>query len=106
MACPGCTSPNTEQLSHYWEALPAESPQRVRYAPPVVTQVRVLAVLAIVAVGAWIMFRDSALWGLAIAGGGLLWGVVMSVAAAASQAARGQWASTQLCLSCTKRWQP
>ncbi|MFD1277329.1 hypothetical protein ACFQ51_52180 [Streptomyces kaempferi] len=49
MACPGCSSPNTEKLSHYWESLPGESPLKVRYAPPAVVQARVLMVLGVVA---------------------------------------------------------
>lgn len=106
MACPGCSSPNVERLSHYWESLPGESPLKVRYAPPFVTQVRVLAVVAILAVGMWIAVTDSALWGLGIAVAGLLWGVWMTMGAIASQARRDDWAATQLCLSCTRRWQP
>lgn len=104
MACPGCSSPNVEKLSHYWESLPGESPLRIRYAPPLVTQVRVLAVVLIIGVGIWIAFRDSALWGLGIAVGGLLWGVLMTAGAIASQARKDEWAATKLCLTCTKRW--
>ena len=106
MACPGCQSGNTERLSHYWESLPAESPLKTRYAPPFVTQVQLLAVVAIVAAGIWIAATDSALWGLGISVGGLLWGAWMTMGAIASQARKDVWAATQLCLSCTKRWQP
>lgn len=106
MACPGCSSPNTEKLSHYWESLPAESPLKVRYAPPLVTEVRVLAVLGAIGVGIWVMYTGAVLWGLAIAAGGLLWGVWMTMGSIASQARRDAWASQQLCLSCTQRWQP
>ncbi len=104
MACPGCSSGNTEKLSHYWESLPAESPLKARYAPPAVLQVRVLAVLAVMAVGIWIAARDELLYGLLIAAGGLLWGVWMTMGAMASQAARDSWSAQQLCLSCTRRW--
>jgi hypothetical protein len=106
MACPGCSSPNTEKLSHYWESLPAESPLKDRYAPPTVVQGRVLAVLAVVGAGAWVMFSGAALWGLAIVVGGLVWGVRMTAAVTASQASHDEWAASQLCLSCTDRWQP
>jgi hypothetical protein len=105
MACPGCQSGNTEKLSHYWESLPAESPLKVRYAPPAVLQVRVLAVLAVMGVGIWIAVRDEPLYGLLIAVGGLLWGIWMTMGAVASQAARDSWSAQQLCLSCTKRWE-
>lgn len=106
MACPGCASGNTEKLSHYWESLPAESPLKARYAPPLVTQVRVLAVVAIMGVGIWITVRDEPLYGMLIAIGGLLWGIWMTMGAVASQAARDSWGSQQLCLSCTRRWEP
>ena len=106
MACPGCRSPNVERLSHNWEALPAESPQRIRYAPPIVTQVRLLAVVAIVATGIWVAWTDSPLWGLGIAVGALLWGAAMTMSAIASQARKDAWLDTQLCLTCTNRWQP
>lgn len=103
MACPGCQSPNVEKLSHYWEALPAESPQRVRYAPPAV-RVQVFAVLGIVAVGLWVAVTAAVLWGLGITVAALVWGVFMTMGAAASQARRDEWAATQLCLTCTRRW--
>lgn len=106
MACPGCSSGNTEKLSHYWESLPSESPLKVRYAPPAVVQARILAVLGVVGAGAWVMFTGAVLWGLAIAAGGLVWGAVMMAAVASSQTARDEWGASQLCLSCTKRWQP
>jgi hypothetical protein len=106
MACPGCKSPNTEKLSHYWESLPAESPLKDRYAPPAVVQARVLAVLGVVGAGIWITFSGAILWGLAIVVGGLVWGARMMAVAVASQADRDQWAASQLCLSCTERWQP
>ncbi|MFD1309005.1 hypothetical protein [Streptomyces kaempferi] len=106
MACPGCSSPNTEKLSHYWESLPGESPLKVRYAPPAVVQARVLMVLGVVAAGIWIAVTGAVLWGLGVAVAGLVWGVVMLAAVAASQSAHGEWAASQLCLSCTNRWQP
>lgn len=105
MACPGCSSGNVEKLSHYWESLPSESPLKFRYAPPLVTQVRVLAVVAIVAVGIWIAWTGEALWGAGIALAALVWGALMTVAAAASQARRDEWADSKLCLTCTRRWQ-
>ncbi|MFD0508620.1 hypothetical protein ACFQ0G_49060 [Streptomyces chiangmaiensis] len=91
MACPSCSSPNTEKLSHYWESLPAESPLKVRYAPPAVVQARVLAVLGVVGVGIWVLYTGVVLWGLVIAVGGLVWGVLMLAGVAASQARRDQW---------------
>ena len=105
MACPGCSSPNTEKLSHYWESLPEESPLKDRYAPPAVVKARVLAVLGVLGVGIWVITTGEALWGLVIAVGGLVWGVLMLMGVAASQAAHGEWASSQLCLSCTRRYQ-
>ncbi|GAA3815175.1 hypothetical protein [Streptomyces chiangmaiensis] len=79
---------------------------KVRYAPPAVVQARVLAVLGVVGVGIWVLYTGVVLWGLVIAVGGLVWGVLMLAGVAASQARRDQWGASQLCLSCTKRWQP
>ncbi|MDR3083105.1 MAG: hypothetical protein LBV60_19665 [Streptomyces sp.] len=100
MQCPGCKSTNVEKLHHYWQALPVESPLKLEYAPPAVVEARVLAILAVIAVGFWIMFAGAALWGLAVAAGGLLWGVWMLRAVAASRAAVAEWASRQICLAC------
>jgi len=104
MACPGCSSPNVERLSHYWEALPAESVQRARYAPPAVSQAPALLVLGALLGGVWIAWTGQVLWGLGVAAAALVWGVIAIGAAIASQARRDEWASTQLCLTCTRRW--
>lgn len=104
MACPGCSSGNVEKLSHYWESLPAESPLKFRYAPPALPPTQYLLVLVAVLAGIWIAWTGEPLWGLGISVAGLVWGAVMTAAAAAAQARRDEWASTQLCLTCTRRW--
>lgn len=81
-------SPNVEKLSHYWEALPAESMQRARYASPAVSQAPALLVLGALLGGVWIAWTGQVLWGLGVAVAALVWGVVAVGASIASQARR------------------
>lgn len=104
MQCAKCKSTNIEKLAHYWAALPSESPLRVKYAPPHVTESRYLLVLAAVAVGILVMVSGEALLGLAVAVGGLVWGAVMFQMVASSLAGYAAWSSLQICLACTKQF--
>lgn len=78
MGCPICKSVHVKQLRGYWQDLPAESPNRRRYAPPDEPDVRQwLGVLAVLA-GIYVMSSGSVGTGLLIALAGLLWGAWMA----------------------------
>jgi len=78
MECPTCKSTHVQLLRGYWNDLPAESPNRGRYAPPDEPDVRQwLGVLAVVA-GIYIAVTGSVGYGLLIALAGLLWGAWMA----------------------------
>ena len=78
MECPICASTHVQLLRGYWQDLPAESPNRGRYAPPDEPDVRQwLGVLA-VAAGIWVVTTGSVGMGLLIALAGLLWGAWMA----------------------------
>lgn len=101
MQCPKCSSPNVEQLSHYWKSLPAESPLKAAYAPPAETPSQVwLALLAVIG-GIAIAISGTILFGLLVAVGGLVFGAINHAAVERYRGSMAEWSSAKLCLACT-----
>lgn len=106
MQCPKCSSPNIEQLAHYWQALPAESSLRARYAPPDKVPSQALVALVAVVAGIAIAATGTVLIGLLVAVGGLVFGAVNRAAVQRYELAMAEWSSSKLCLACTGRFLP
>jgi hypothetical protein len=104
MECKACSSTNVERLSHYWQSLPAESPLRVKYAPP--SEPEVKAWMALLAVGAGIAFvvSGAVLLGLLVAVAGLVSGAAMHAGVQRYQASLADWSVARICLACTGRF--
>ncbi|AVH59967.1 hypothetical protein C4B68_34000 [Streptomyces dengpaensis] len=93
-----------ENLAHYWKSLPAESPLRLRYAPPDEVDARYWVALLAVAAGIAFMTSGGILLGLLVAVGGLVYGAVMHAGVERYQAALADWQRAQICLACTGRF--
>lgn len=104
MNCKKCSSSNVERLAHYWQSLPAESPLRVRYAPPGKVEARYWIALVAVVFGIAFMTSGEVLLGVLVAVGGLVWGAVMHAGVERYQAALAEWNAATLCLACTGRF--
>ncbi|MFE4420394.1 hypothetical protein [Streptomyces sp. NPDC056817] len=91
-------------MNHYWQALPAESPLKMRYAPPAIVEARYWAVIGTVVLGIVAAVYGAVLLGLLVTVGGLLWGAWMLREVAASQAAFAAWAGRQICLACVQQF--
>lgn len=99
MECPQCKSTHVQQLRGYWEDLPAESPNRGRYAPPDEPDVRQwLGVLAVLA-GVYIAATGSVGMGLLIALAGLLWGAWMAAQVQRYRVALEVYNGSLICLA-------
>ncbi|MER6350608.1 hypothetical protein ABT186_01830 [Streptomyces sp. NPDC001634] len=95
---------NVEKLSHYWEALPAESPHQARYAPPTAVEGRYWVALLAVAGGIALLVSGAVLLGLLVAVGGLAFGAFHHQQVTAYQASLADWSTAQICLACTGRF--
>ncbi|MEV0220844.1 hypothetical protein [Streptomyces sp. NPDC050704] len=104
MQCKTCSSTNIEKLAHYWQALPAESPLRVKYAPPSKVEARYWVALLAVAAGIAFAVSGEVLLGLLVAVGGLVWGAVMHAGVEAYQRSFAEWSTARICLACTGRF--
>ncbi|MFD1277401.1 hypothetical protein [Streptomyces kaempferi] len=100
MECKSCSSTNVQRLSHYWESLPAESPLRVRYAPPGEVQASYWVALLAAVLGIVVVTSGAVLLGLLVTVGGLLWGVFMYRGVQEYQASLEAWSSRTICLAC------
>lgn len=98
MDCPLCHATNIQQLRGYWEDLPAESPNKGRYAPPDEPNVQVWWALLAVAAGIWVAVTGAVLIGLGIAVAGLLWGAFMGRQMSEYQAALAEYNAATICL--------
>lgn len=76
MQCPRCGSVNVQLLRGYWQDLPAESPNRRKFAPPNEVDPRFWAVLLMIAFGIFVAVTDGVLIGLGFVVAGLVWGAV------------------------------
>lgn len=101
MQCKSCSSTNVEKLSHYWERLPAESPQRARYAPPSEVPSQIWIALLAIAAGIAFMVTGSVPLGLLVAVGGMGFGAFNYAVVQRYQAALADWNAARLCLACT-----
>ncbi|MET9073896.1 hypothetical protein ABZX95_17350 [Streptomyces sp. NPDC004232] len=102
IACPSpkCGSPNVADLPHYWKSLPSESPLKAKYAPPAKVEGGYLAALAVVALGVAVVVSGS-LFGLLVAAGGAVWGVIVHRRVADAEAQLADWETSRVCLACT-----
>lgn len=97
MRCEICKGSSIRQLRGYWEDLPAESPNKVKFAPPEVVEAKFWAVALVVAVGVFV--ATSSIWfGLLIALGGLLWGAWMSGQVKAYRMRLADYDASKICL--------
>jgi hypothetical protein len=101
MQCKSCSSTNVERLSHYWQSLPAESPLRVKYAPPGEVQANYWIALLATIGGIAVAVSGAVLLGLLATVGGLIYGVVMFQGVERYRASLAEWSAAQLCLACT-----
>lgn len=104
MRCPKCSSPNVEKLAHYWQALPAESALRAKYAPPTETPSQALIALLAVIGGIALAVSGTVLLGLLVTVGGLGFGAYNHAAVERYRASLAEWREAQLCLACTGRF--
>lgn len=93
-----CGEMNVRQLRGYWEDLPAESPNRDRYAPPDAPNVQPWMALVAMAAGIWVALSDAVLVGLGIVAAGLVWGVVMQRQVSAYRADLADYNASTICL--------
>jgi hypothetical protein len=93
-----------EKLSHYWEALPAESPLRGRYAPPARPDARYWQAMIAILIAIALMSSGSVLLGLLVAVGGLIWGYVIHAGVQAFEASLAEWNAATICLACVGRF--
>lgn len=100
MECKACSSTNVQRLSHYWQSLPAESPLRVKYAPP--SQPEAKGWMALLAIGAGIAFMVSGavLLGLLVAAGGLGWAALLHAGVQRYESSLTNWNEARICLAC------
>ncbi|MFE1853603.1 hypothetical protein ACFYYI_26610 [Streptomyces sp. NPDC002387] len=97
MRCEICKGSPVQQLRGYWEDLPAESPNRTKFAPPEVVEAKFWAVALVVVVGVFVAI--SSLWvGLLIALGGLLRGAWMSGQVKAYRMRLADYNARKICL--------
>lgn len=103
MQCPSskCGSTNVQDLPHYWQGLPSDSPLKQRYAQPAAVDGRGLFVLGAVTVGIVVMVAGGILLGLLILAVGVVAGVVSYQQGAAAGLAREAWERSLICLACT-----
>lgn len=86
-----------QQLRGYWQDLPAESPNKGKYAPPDEVDVRQwLGVLAIF-FGIYVAATGSVGYGLLIVVVGLVWGIVMAARVRRYQEALGVYNASLIC---------
>lgn len=109
MLCPSekCQSSNVQHLPHYWRSLPGDSPLKGQYAEPAEGDRRARLIAAGVAV-LGVVLLVTGTWPLGLlgvaAGGVAAWWTHGRILLADS--ARDRWASTQICLACTRTWVP
>ncbi|MFF3311935.1 hypothetical protein [Streptomyces sp. NPDC002952] len=99
MVCPKCQSPNVRRLRGYWEDLPAESPNRRRYAPPDAPNGQPLVALVAVVVGIALAVSGDVLPGLVVAAAGLLWGAAMRRRSTRYQGSLTAYDASRICLA-------
>ena len=99
MQCPMCKSVHVQQLRGYWQDLPAESPNKWKYAPPDEPPGEVWWALLAVAGGIFIAVTTAVLIGLGVAVAGLLWGAFMGRQMAAYQADLAAYDAATICLA-------
>ncbi|MER7980453.1 hypothetical protein [Streptomyces sp. NPDC095817] len=93
-----------QKLAHYWQSLPAESPLRVKYAPPPKPETQ--AWMALLAVGAGVAFMVSGavLLGLLVGVAGLIAGAAMHAGVQRYEGLHADWSAQRICLACTDRF--
>lgn len=106
IACPqaDCASSNVENLPHYWQSLPSESPLRARYAPPATGTVNYWASLGLVGLGFVATVSGSVGLGLLLIAGGVAWGGFLYRRSVQVAALLAEWQASQICLACTRRF--
>ena len=101
MLCPTCSSPNIQQLQLFWQALPAESPLRAKYAPPDEVASQVLIALVATLAGIGVAVSGAILLGLLVAVGGMIFGAVNHAGVERYRGQLADWTAARLCLACS-----
>jgi hypothetical protein len=89
---------NVQLLRGYWQDLPAESPNKVKFAPPNVVEARYWAVALVVGAGVFVATSEILL-GLLIVVGGLVWGALMAQQVARYRIALAVYNASLICLA-------
>lgn len=106
VVCPQaeCGSPNVVDLPHYWQSLPAESPLKARYAPPVGGAASYWVSVGVVVLGIVTAASGGVGLGLAVVAAGVGWGAFVYRKAAEAAARLERWHESQVCLACARRF--
>ncbi|KAA0931976.1 hypothetical protein [Streptomyces apricus] len=99
MTCPKCRSSNVQRLRGYWEDLPAESPNRRRFAPPDEPGVQPVVALLAVIVGIAATVSGEVLAGLGITVAGLVWAAVLQRQVTAYRLSLAEYDASVICLA-------
>ena len=97
MKCQVCGNGPVQQLRGYWQDLPGESPNKLRFAPPDVVETKFWAAALVVLGGVWVA-TSTLLFGLLIALGGLLWGAYMAGQVKLYQTRLAEYDASKICL--------
>lgn len=106
IVCPkaDCASPNVQDVPHYWQSLPAESPLKSQYAPPPGVARNYWASLGVVGLGFVAAVSGAVMLGLVVIVAGVVWGALLYRFTAEAARRLEAWRGEQVCLACTYRF--